>query len=143
MMSEPGATAVEPTEEPRRIEREIEDLRAQLDELVDELDRRRHDAFDWRVQLRKHPRAAALAAGVLLGAVALAIRRSRRSPTLGEHAARFLRGIYAVGEDPQRLERAGDPNGRSLTTELAKTAALAGASVLVRRYTRRALGEAD
>jgi hypothetical protein len=141
-MSEPATTAVEPTAEPRRIEREIEDLRAQLDELVDELDRRRHDAFDWRVQLRKHPRAAALGAGVLLAAVALAVRRSRRSVSFGEHAARFLRGVYAVGQEPERLERV-DQGGRSLTAELAKTAALAGASVLVRRYTRRALGETD
>jgi hypothetical protein len=139
-MSEPG-TIPERSEEPRRIEREIDALRTELDGLVDELDRRRHDALDWRLQLRKHRGAVALGAGALLAITALAVRRARRPVSLAEHAATFLRGIYAVGEDPDRLERA-DPGYPALAGQLARTAALAGASVLARRLTRRALGEA-
>ena len=137
-----GPTALGPLEpiepEPRQIEREIEALRAQLDALVEELDRRRHEAFDLRRQLRRHPGALAAGAAVLLGGLVLAAR-SRRPPPLAERIGTVLRGVYALGEDPERLERAA-PGMPALAAQLARTAALAGATVLVRRLTLRALG---
>ena len=127
--------------EPRKIEREIDALRAQLDELVDELDRRRHDTFDWRRQLRRHPVSLVVGAGVLAAGLTLAVRR-RRQPALSQQLATLVRGIYAVGEHPDRLEPASAGVGASgLAMQLARTAALAGASVLVRRITRQALGD--
>jgi hypothetical protein len=53
--------------------------------------------------------------------------------------ATFARGIYAIGEDPRRLERPPE-SFPALATQLARTAALAGASALVRRFARRTLG---
>jgi hypothetical protein len=38
----------------RALGREINEVRERLDVLVDELDRRRHAAFDWRSQIRRH-----------------------------------------------------------------------------------------
>ena len=40
---------------PREIEREIEYLRTRLDRSLAELDRRRHELTDIRLQMRKHP----------------------------------------------------------------------------------------
>lgn len=140
-MNSSGPTPTGPdSEEPRRLEREIEALRSQLDELVDELGRRRQDALDWRYQLRRHPVALALGVGAVGAALAFAARRRNRPVSIGEQLATFARGIYAIGEDPRRVERATEPSP-ALVTQLAKTAALAGASVLVRRITRNALGE--
>jgi hypothetical protein len=48
----------------RAIEREIDRLRDQLDGMVRELDRRRREAFDLRLQLRRHGTAVTAAAGV-------------------------------------------------------------------------------
>jgi hypothetical protein len=124
---------------PEEIERQIDLLREQLDGLVDELDRRRHRAFDWGVQLRKHSGAIALGAGAVVTLVALAGRRRRRRP-LGEHLAALLRGAYAIGEHPERLERL-DDRWPALAGQLARSAALAGASVVVRRMAQRALNQ--
>jgi hypothetical protein len=130
----------QPTEiEPEKIEREIESLRGEIDDLVDELDRRRHDALDWRLQLRKHGKPIAIGAGMLL-AVALVARglRRKRRPLLSDQLGAILRGAYEVGRHPERFERA-DEGGRSLALQLAKTAALAGASVMARRMAERAV----
>ena len=43
------------TRSPREIERDIEHLRASLDRSLAELDRRRHELTNIRLQMRKHP----------------------------------------------------------------------------------------
>ena len=53
-----GTTRVE-EKPPRQIEREIEHLRTRLDRSLAELDRRRHELTDVRLQVRKHPAVAA------------------------------------------------------------------------------------
>jgi hypothetical protein len=77
-----GATRV------RALGEEIEEVRARLDVLADELDRRRHAAFDWRRQLRRHAKGIALAmlglaaltaAGMVVRAKVSARTRPRRS----------------------------------------------------------------
>jgi hypothetical protein len=90
----------------RRLSGEIDTIRKELDSLIGELDRRRHEALDWRAQLRKHPRVAmamVLVPIAILGAVVgmrvLRARQAteprRRVPAapgrLREPAARFLR----------------------------------------------------
>src|SRR5205807_1439979 len=75
-----GTTRVE-EKPPRRIEREIEHLRTRLDRSLAELDRRRHELADIKLQVRKHPRVVIGAGAVvaaLLGGVVFAIWRTKR-----------------------------------------------------------------
>ena len=76
------AGGVSPDEAVRYLGAEIADLREELGGLVSELDRRRHDLLDVRLQFRRHVVAATVTAVALIGAVAglvwLGIRRSRR-----------------------------------------------------------------
>jgi hypothetical protein len=65
---------------PERIEEEIQTLRGDLDGLIGELDRRRHAALDWRVQLRRHRRGLLIAVAIVAATatgLAAARRRSR------------------------------------------------------------------
>ena len=61
---------------------QIESLRAELSGLVQELDRRRHEVLDVRLQLRRHAGAVTfgvtLVAAIAAGRVALRRRRNRR-----------------------------------------------------------------
>jgi hypothetical protein len=100
----------------RELGHETEATRRELDELVTELDRRRHQAFDWRLQVRRHARALAmLGAGVVVVVgigVAASIARKRRRPTLATRLSEFAdwgdRLRLALGrivEDPDRLAK--------------------------------------
>jgi len=64
---------------PEQLEHDVDDLRDGLTGIVRELDRRRHELLDWRLQLKKHRVAAVVAAGLLflggLGLLRLARRR--------------------------------------------------------------------
>ena len=87
----------------RTIEREIDALRDQLDGIVGELDRRRHEAFDVRLQLRRHRTAVATvgvvaAALVVSGFVAWRNAR-RRQDRLLVHLGRL---VVAAGQRAAR-----------------------------------------
>ncbi len=57
----PGLTRADGEPASRRIEKEISTLRREMSDLVGELDRRRREAFDVRLQLKRHPVAVSLA----------------------------------------------------------------------------------
>ena len=64
-----------------QIEGEIAEIRGRLDQSLAELDRRRHEATDVKLQIQRHPGAVAVAGGIvllLLGGVAYAIWASRQ-----------------------------------------------------------------
>jgi hypothetical protein len=130
-MSEPEREELKTGE----IEREIDSLRGELDGLVDELDRRRHAAFDWQERLGRHARPIAIGAGALVAALALflIVRARRRPPSLGDRLATFARGIYEVGRDPTRLDRV-DGRWPAMAKQLAKSAALAVATGAVQQF---------
>ncbi len=92
-----------------RVSGEIETLRGDLGSLVAELDRRRHEAFDIGLQMKRHPVVvAAAAAGVALlagGLLALAIhsRRQRRRPA--ERARETRRALARLLDHPERIAR--------------------------------------
>jgi len=74
--AEAGGEATE-----RAIEQDIDRLRDQLDGMVGELDRRRHEALDVRLQLRRHGTAVAtvgVVATVLVVGGFVAWRNARR-----------------------------------------------------------------
>jgi hypothetical protein len=117
----------------RELGDETEATRQELDELVMELDRRRHQAFDWRLQVRRHARALALlgvGVVVLVGiGVAASIARKRRRQTLAGRLSaladwgdRLGLALSRIAEDPDRLakkERAAGPTGAAAVGSLA------------------------
>ena len=114
------------------IELEIESLRSEIGGLVDELDRRRHEATDVRLQIRRHPRAAALLLGVVALSVIgrLVLLRRRRATRLSTRAANLARALALLSrEDPDRVRRAVE--GRHNPTALGALAK-AGVSLLPR-----------
>jgi hypothetical protein len=120
LMSTNGVT---PREDARRLEGEIAKIREDLGALVAELDRRRHELTDVKLQVRRHPREAAIAAVTVVGATAgivwLAVLRARRrrkyADSLGEAVTRIM---------AERERAAPKPSGRGKIREAA-TAAVA------------------
>ena len=115
-----------------RVEGEIDALRGDLTGLVAELDRRRHEAFDVRLQLRRHPVAAAVAvaaAALVVGgalAVLLRTRRERRRPSVRARETR--RALARLLDHPDRV--AAEP---SLGARIATATLGIAASTLVKR----------
>ena len=117
----------------RELGDETEATRQELDELVAELDRRRHQAFDWRLQVRRHARALALlGVGVVvvvgIGVTAAIARKRRHHMLAGRLAAladwgdRLGLALSRIAEDPDRLakkEQAAGPTGAAAVGPLA------------------------
>jgi hypothetical protein len=115
-----------------RVEGEIDSLRGELGGLVAELDRRRHEAFDLRLQLQRHPVAAAIAAAaaalVVGGAIALVVRgrRERRRPAVRARETR--RALARLLEHPDRVAAE-----RSVATRVATAVLTLAATTLAKR----------
>ncbi len=82
---------------PREIERDIEHLRTRLDRSLAELDRRRHELMDVKLQMKRHPEVligAGVFAALVLGGVALAVWRAkeRQKPIAKAHRLRIALG---------------------------------------------------
>jgi hypothetical protein len=92
-----------------RVSGEIETLRGDLGSLVAELDRRRHEAFDLGLQVKRHPAvliAAAAGAALLAGGLlALAIRARRRQRRPRVRAREARRAIARLLDHPERVAR--------------------------------------
>ena len=95
-----GAAAQAPGEATERaIEHDIDRLRDQLDGMVGELDRRRHEVFDVRLQLRRHGTAVAtvgvVAAVLVVGGFVAWRNARRRQDQLLVHLGRL---VVAAGQ---------------------------------------------
>jgi hypothetical protein len=118
--------------DPRRIEGRLESLRHELGDLVGELDRRRHEALDVRLQVRRHPLAAAIA-GVLVASavgalVAWTVRRRRVRERPVEKARRARLAMQRLMDDPEHLARES-----TVGEKILAAAGTAAASLLVKR----------
>jgi hypothetical protein len=122
-----------------RLRADIDATHHRLEGLLGELDRRRREALDVRLQMSRHPlvfvAGAALALGVLGGGTALAIarvrqqRRRRRSP-----ATRLLR-LWQLSSG----RRAIGPAPSARLGWLAMRAANLAVAILVRQFARRTI----
>jgi hypothetical protein len=132
----------------RELGDEITQVRRWLNALVAELDRRRHNATNWRLLLRNHAGTVAVGALVLAAVVAtpLAIsqtRRRQRSPLLRhgaeltEKARRLGQALGRVATDPDRLAAAPPPRVFGLVTSALVGIALTAAQILARAVLER------
>jgi hypothetical protein len=89
-----GAAGKEvPAVEISRLRTEIDATRDQLGTYISELDRRRHEALDLKLQVKRHPGLVIGAGVAIIGAVAGAVVmviRARRPDTLGRKVRRAL-----------------------------------------------------
>jgi hypothetical protein len=95
--------------EPHHIEHEVEGIRTNIDIIVSELDRRRREFLDWRLQMRKHAwwfGAAAAVLAVGIGAtIALSVMQSRRRARPMAKARRWRSAFSRMIEHPEWLAR--------------------------------------
>jgi hypothetical protein len=120
----------------QRLGAEIATVREDLDVLLAELDRRRHDLLDVRLQLRRHAKGTVLTtlalAGVAAGAVWLSVGRRGRRLTAG--AGRLPGAISGVTEQPGRATAAATMAGK-----VVNAAASAAAASLIRKALEHAV----
>ena len=125
-------------EVPEVIEGRIGLLRRELGDLVGELDRRRHEATDIRLQIKRHPviagAAAATVAAAVGGVIAFAIWNARRRERPAEKVRRARRAMQRLMEDPEHMAR--EP---TLAEKILAAAGTAAASLLVKRALDRAM----
>ncbi|HEY2030131.1 MAG TPA: hypothetical protein VGH20_13080 [Myxococcales bacterium] len=112
----------------REIEREIEDVRTRLDKSLAELDRRRHELTDVKLQIQRHPEVLYIAGGVavlLLGGVYLAVRRAQKREEPMEKARRFRRATHRAIEHPEKVARGDAPVWEKIMASVGTTVAVA------------------
>ena len=133
-----GTTGVE-RRPPEQLEREIETIRGNLAEVVKELDRRRHEFLDWRMQLKRHASAlwiAAAGAGTIVaGMIILSIWRSQRRERPVVKAQRLRLALARMMDKPERVAR---PRPR-IVRKFAAAAASAAAGLLAQKISQRVL----
>ena len=118
-------------ESPRDATRELEGriglVRDELGGLVAELDRRRHEAFDIKLQVRRHALETTLTAlafvAAATGFVWLTVRRTRRRQRMTSRMDRMREAVARMMERPDRV--AAEPTIPAKIATAALNAALA------------------
>jgi hypothetical protein len=107
-----GVNQEPPRKVAREIEGEISHIREQLDVSLAELDRRRHELTDVKLQVRRHP-ALVVVAGVvvlgLVGGVAYSIYAARQRNRPVSKARRLRRAVARMVDQPEQVARGTDP----------------------------------
>jgi len=119
------------------LERDVDRIRSNIGELIRELNHRRHEAFDLRLQFQRHAARVILAGAAMVavfaGAIALAVARRRRRRSIGARVTRLRAALRRISAHPEDLA------GRqpSVTRKVAAAGGSAVASVLGKRLARR------
>ncbi len=133
-MSEPSS----PREAVRQLAGEIATLREELAGLVAELDRRRHETLDVKLQVKRHGVEMALAAAALVAAAAglvwLGAWRSRRREDLLSRGTKRPRAWSRIIDKPDRV--AAEP---SVAAKILAATSSAAAAALVKKVLDRGL----
>jgi hypothetical protein len=124
-----AAPGVAPRENARQLEGEIAVLRDELTGLVAELDRRRHELTDFKLQARRHVEGVTLTGVSLLASTAgfvwLSIRRSRRRNLARAKMGRLREAVSRMVDRPDRV--AAEPGIPARILTAAANAAVATA----------------
>ena len=134
-----GSAPAEPRS-PREIESDIEHLRRWLDRSLAELDRRRHELTDVKLQMRKHPVAFIGAGAVLvlmLGGVGYAVYRSRKRQELPAKAKRLRIAIGRAVDAPEKVARGEPPVWEKIAAAVGTTIAVSLTKKLIDRAWNR------
>jgi hypothetical protein len=121
---------------PREIEREIEHLRTRLDRSLAELDRRRHELTDVKLQMRKHPQVfigAGAAVALLLGGIGFAVWRSRKREELPNKARRIRIAFGRASDEPEKVARGEAPAWEKILAAVGTTIAVSVTKKLLER----------
>ena len=113
---------------PREIETEIDHLRTRLDTSLAELDRRRHELTDVKLQLRRHPRVvlgAGAAVALLLAGVAFALWRAHEREKPLAKAHRFRLALGRAVAKPERAAKSESGVGQKILASVGTTIAAA------------------
>jgi hypothetical protein len=124
-----------------QIEGEIAEIRGHLDQSLAELDRRRHEATDVKLQIRRHPAAVAVAGGIvllLLGGVGYAIWAARQRERPVNKAKRLRLALSRMIDEPQKVAKA-EP---TVPEKILAAAGTAAATILTKKIIERAMNEA-
>ena len=134
-----NGTAKGPAGEPRapsEIEHDIEHLRTRLDHSLAELDRRRHELTDIRLQMRKHP-AVFIGAGavvaLMLGGVGFAIWRSHKREQIPQKARRLRIAFGRAVDKPEKVARGDAPVWEKVLGAVGTTIAVSLTKKLIER----------
>jgi hypothetical protein len=132
-----GVTQIDaPARDPRAIEREIRGHRGELSTLVGELNRRRQELTDVKLQLRRHGMGVAtglLATGaVIVGSFLYARWRARRYNSLIARGGRLREAVGRMIDRPERV--ASEP---TVGQRLLASAGSAAAAVLIKAILER------
>ena len=121
---------------PREIERDIEHLRTRLDRSLAELDRRRHELTDVKLQMRKHP-VVFIGAGavvvLLLGGVGFAIYRSHKRQEIPQKAKRLRIAIGRAVDEPHKVARGDAPVWEKIAAAVGTTIAVSLTKKIIER----------
>jgi hypothetical protein len=121
----------------RELERDIETIRGNLGGLIGELDHRRHEALDVRLQLRRHGLLLGLGllavAGVVTGVVLMRRARKRRRRRLPARLRSLRHAVQRMVAEPDRVVES-QPR---VPKRILAAAGAAAASVVGRRVAER------
>ena len=134
-MADKGAS---PRESSRQLEGEIAILREELGGLVAELDRRRHELMDIKLQARRHALGATLTGVGLLASAAgfvwLGAWRARRRRTVTARLGRLREAVSRMVERPERVA-----TERGIPARILTAAANAAAATAIKKVLERGL----
>ena len=96
-----------PENEVDSLEHEVDRIRNNIGELVRELNHRRHEALDLRLQFREHAGRLVLVgvavAALIAGTIALSVARIRRRRSIKTRVTRLRDALRRIAAHPERV----------------------------------------